>query len=702
VVELYGWEEAARGHMKLLRACALKYPRFREDFCLRLNFVLLERHCQAIRSGRGRTLGEVRLQPHIDYVMERMDSIPMNQALLNAWLASRDGAVPIDSKGTLLKDCRAEHFSMYLLEVDQFGMLKAKSTGEIHPPPSIPPLLADTPLDPVSEVTTPGGIMSATPAIYNEQDQTGPWISFGDYTIGPQTDPSKVNSWLSPEMDGNMEVPFASSIDHGLLLQDNPNLAMFSDVDCAEVPNYGHLGESLGLSYNELPTLLEDGSIDMGLGTTWVADAEYQQQSVLSAHVELLSPRSSNARDASNLSASSTLTELSQNDRVSQTCRLTIDDPYLADGANQYLETTLHNKHQELLLAYLEVLSRTTAMETIGSQRWIRGQWLTSKTEWAKVWTPPESDLPSGTASSECDAEILYYTSHEFLRDSQGGKRFLKPVVIKERFSDVGMHTCCGFAAILRDTTRNSKIEVASLDSESTENMELQTFVALLQASGGSDLGLSAQSSRDIAKSHRPLFTLLPRYRLLECLTERMHPGKQMSPVAAISEDTVNFNVVSLPGSFAGAQVNALGGTWIRNLQGIKFWMIIPEEEMRSEWAAFAESGDKWLPSGRERLVVLEEDDVIFVPSGLLAVHAVHHPTTSLMQGALFWDELTLTPTLQAIHWIKSHQRFETKSSHCQLSVLGEGLEQLAAEQPHRFSSESRPASDENLSMAFC
>jgi hypothetical protein len=130
VVDYYGWEEAARGHMKLLRACALKYPRFREDFCLRLNFVLIDRHCKAISSGRGRTLGEARLQPHIDLVIERLDSIAMDKALLNAWLASRDGAVPIDSKGTLLKDCRTEHFSMYLLEMDQFGMLKARITDE--------------------------------------------------------------------------------------------------------------------------------------------------------------------------------------------------------------------------------------------------------------------------------------------------------------------------------------------------------------------------------------------------------------------------------------------------------------------------------------------------------------------------------------------------------------------------------------------
>jgi hypothetical protein len=78
-------------------------------------------------------------------------------------------------------------------------------------------------------------------------------------------------------MDGNMEIQFTSSTDHGFQLQDNPNLAIFSDVDCAEVPSYGHLGESLGLCYNERLTLLEDiGSIDMGLGTAWVADAQLQ------------------------------------------------------------------------------------------------------------------------------------------------------------------------------------------------------------------------------------------------------------------------------------------------------------------------------------------------------------------------------------------------------------------------------------------
>jgi hypothetical protein len=59
---------------------------------------------------------------------------------------------------------------MYLLELDQFGMLMVKNTDKIYSPLGIPPLLADTPLDSVSEVTTPGGIMSPTLVTYNEQD----------------------------------------------------------------------------------------------------------------------------------------------------------------------------------------------------------------------------------------------------------------------------------------------------------------------------------------------------------------------------------------------------------------------------------------------------------------------------------------------------------------------------------------------------
>lgn len=62
VVRHYGWNTAAQGQMKLLRACAIKHPHFSNQFYPQLNRILLDRHCEAISLGRFKTLNEAPLQ----------------------------------------------------------------------------------------------------------------------------------------------------------------------------------------------------------------------------------------------------------------------------------------------------------------------------------------------------------------------------------------------------------------------------------------------------------------------------------------------------------------------------------------------------------------------------------------------------------------------------------------------------------------
>jgi hypothetical protein len=698
VVEYYGWDQAARGHMKLLRACALRFPRFRDDFCFRLNFVLLERHCKAISSGQGKNLGEARLQPHIDLDAKRLESIQIDQDRLAEWIANRDGAVPIDEQGTLLKDCRANHFFMYLLDVDCMGMIKVRHLDDRYPPSNAFPPFVDDSLERINEICISDGYGSPPPQPFHLQDPTESWTFSDDHNIRSPLNQVNVDLRSCSGIERDLQLPSAVFAGFDITLQSNSCLASFLDLDPAGAPNAGQLRDSFDLCYAEDSRRHE--SIDLTNieeGTNWAAAAAYQAQTVYPSPVSL-NPcdASDNWCQSTNSPSSTPSTVVGSREEVREyrRARLTIMDPVSPTAAPRYLEEILHNKHHVLLAAYLGVISCRKTVDPVGSPRWVRGQWFTSRTRWAKVWTPPDCDLPPGTASRECDAEILYYTSQDFVRASQDGKTFFKPVVIREQFSDVGMHTCSGFAGILLDTNRKSRIEVGSLDIETVNSMDLEKFVEILRKPEGSDTGLCNRSPHDIAKSHRPLFTLTPRYRLLECLIEKTRMtfhDETSGSVPKILGDAIDFNAVGLPGCFSGAQVNALGGTWIRNLQGIKFWMIIPEEEMEAEWKSFAASGNKWLPGGKQRLVVLEQDDVIFLPPGMLAVFAVHCPTTSLVQGALFWDELNLTPTLQAIDWMETHQASKAKSSLSQLSLAGEGLRQLLVEQPHRFSNSFLP-----------
>ncbi|KAK5111418.1 hypothetical protein LTR85_012148 [Meristemomyces frigidus] len=54
----------------------------------------------------------------------------------------------------------------------------------------------------------------------------------------------------------------------------------------------------------------------------------------------------------------------------------------------------------------------------------------------------------------------------------------------------------------------------------------------------------------------------------------------------------IAFNILGLKGAFSGAHMDALSGTWVRNLGRLKLWMIIPERLMSEHWDEFSEAGD--------------------------------------------------------------------------------------------------------------
>jgi hypothetical protein len=51
--------------------------------------------------------------------------------------------------------------------------------------------------------------------------------------------------------------------------------------------------------------------------------------------------------------------------------------------------------------------------------------------------------------------------------------------------------------------------------------------------------------------------------------------------------------------------------------------MIVPQQEMEGQWELFADQGSRWEPKGGARLIVLDVDDVLFMPLGYAIVHAV-------------------------------------------------------------------------------
>lgn len=209
------------------------------------------------------------------------------------------------------------------------------------------------------------------------------------------------------------------------------------------------------------------------------------------------------------------------------------------------------------------------------------------------------------------------------------------------------------------------------------------------------DDGTNALSLHGIAEAHRPRFTYLPRYQLLKSLSACSRSlGKETSTRANDVTSCSSFDILGSPGAFSGAHVDALTGTWLRNLTGIKLWMIVPQEEMIDAWKSFAEHGPLFEPKGRERLILLDIDDVLFMPPGVKVVHAVHTMETSLMEGGMVWDYCNVSPILESIYWIASYQMATNEAIPWELLAIVAALQRQVNSDIARFMGEEQRHSE--------
>lgn len=149
------------------------------------------------------------------------------------------------------------------------------------------------------------------------------------------------------------------------------------------------------------------------------------------------------------------------------------------------------------------------------------------------------------------------------------------------------------------------------------------------------------------------------------------------------------FDIFGLSGAFSGAHLDFLGGTWLRNLFGVKVWMIVPQHLMTEEdWSAFGRDGDSWDPKEKSRAIILQPGDVFFMPPGVRVIHAVHTLDTCLMNGGVLWDDKTITPTLHTLEWIGRHQAATNEAIPHQLNQILSELEVMSQE-PSCFGDES-------------
>lgn len=751
VVHFYNWHQAGQGQIRVIRACAVRFPDFENEFGPRLNSVLLARHCTALLNCRERSLNEARLQPCKDFNIEALSSATIDKHLETEWLTSHDGAVSLDLNGTLLKDIRPHHFRMYLLQKDRYGTLCPRELNDVCP--------ADIDLVDHAQVTMEdlwqevvSGVLQ--PPLENTLSLSGrdppSSTAFSPQDANPvnlQSNPTLLDDLfiedtfglesatlferlhtppMSPDDPGNANATFLSArhspmfgLDPRLTPQRSHNLDRMSPPSSALVESYGESEILWTRGPSELSSLrfsLEPEASRVQLEETKTRRSE---RSAATRNVpgpkdglaEVLAlrngstrkrPRSSGLRDSvvnaddtewdrDDLSVSTGSTR--SGIRLSPSAillpnisheapSLHISSTPLRSESRLSLEEELHTRYYSDLQEYVSRLHG----ELIEGQRQTRAQWLTPSTSMATIWSSSEC-LGHGRAFIENQADVLYYTAADFVDCAHAGKVFRKPVVVKEIFMDHGMHTISQFLALLQDCSSQAALEFRSLGHEELFSIKSDHLAHLAVSAIGTDEGLHAPNLRNLTKSHRPLFTMLPRFRLLETLVEGLNCSEQ--------EQTENFsfglracagfNTIDLSGAFSGARVDALYGTWLRNLEGAKYCMIVPESEMLSEWDAFAEEGDKWVPNGKERLIILEEDDILLMPPGLQVLHAAHSPINCLMEGGILWDALTVLDILRSILWVCRNHVALKEVIPSQLPRTIDNLRQLVLGQPEKF-----------------
>lgn len=649
VVDYYDWSSAGNAQINLMRACALRWPRFVEDFCPRLNSVLLRRHCEAVRNSRVRGLHEVSLQPLRDLNIAALETAVVDQASLHQWTHDDDGAIPVDDDGRLLNQIRPNHFSLYLLQQDRYGLLVPRTAS---PAPQSPRIEASlSPFSPFPFTTY----------------LTGSVMSDGDDNASNANATTFASMELTTNASSHHAHGSTSSSGHWTTLS-----------TCAIVSGQGQdLGASeegfLRQVYRPSPPQPSLDPAFLSLRRQYAYDPARQaeqcsmsdnpvgEQSPPSAgdlgsasHRGSLHPRQQVARPRPALSPSSSMFP-------SQRVELTVCSPFVHRQGPLTVEEAMHNKYRSTIVAYAKKISDEAECADASIQRKPRAQWLTDRTAWASFYTRSDSNSSTGGAQSYEEADVLHLTSDEFVAAASQHEVFDKPILIRERFSDSGMHTVEGLASQLIDTSPNATIDIISLDCKEVEQISIQDFVNHVRPDRSTTAcGVIALNLTDVTKAHRPLFTMLPRFRLLESIANRAQEGALGKPTRPFLTDvsgSTSFNILGTSGAFSGPQLHALSGTWVRNLNGASLWMIMPESAMdAADWEAFGKLGSNWVPHSGFLLLVLEQDDVFLIPPGLKVVYAVHCLTDNVMEGAVFWDDFNVIATLQAILWIGKHQ----------------------------------------------
>ncbi|KAF2155482.1 hypothetical protein K461DRAFT_292336 [Myriangium duriaei CBS 260.36] len=290
----------------------------------------------------------------------------------------------------------------------------------------------------------------------------------------------------------------------------------------------------------------------------------------------------------------------------------------------------------------------------IADQRRPRHTWLQCE-RWASIYSEPNEKLGTGSASKE-NADIWYLDSDAVQHYVRAGHIFDRPVVIKQSFQDCGMYNLADYTELLSQQLASTKGDIDqgpptgayhSMTIEEYQHQLSRLDPTLYDAAPPALPG--AANLPCLASADQPLLTRLAPFRLLPTLLRRLRNTLQ-SKVMTDPDTRLAFNHLSPASSFSPPQAHIRGGTWRRVLFGVQTFVIATNLD-EVEWLRYVREGGDAVPEGKLRIVVLERDDVLFLPPGVRVVHASLALETTLMEGGVLWDERNISGVLDELVW---------------------------------------------------
>ncbi|KAK3110635.1 hypothetical protein LTR53_014867 [Teratosphaeriaceae sp. CCFEE 6253] len=312
---------------------------------------------------------------------------------------------------------------------------------------------------------------------------------------------------------------------------------------------------------------------------------------------------------------------------------------------------------------------------------------------------------PGGTlpTAEEVDVYVVSYQAFEFSLPMSA------VLILGEPFSDAGCVTVESFLRKLQRTHEYfPKARICVQNPYNPSRPKLQTAQQIMQSTSRSqqntpslDKTLPQHATNlldihaDVANLAAPRATHLDRFQVLRYLGTSGITGKQGSfgeaepgsqqPGEPDGLYTIcflrlclRFTILGFISAFSGGHCDVLNGTWLRCVEGKKAWIVASRltTEDFVEWAHTADPLT-WCPHGKTRIIILKEGDTLWMPPGVIVVHAPLTLRDCLMTGGMMWDSLRMRDIANNIQFISAHDTITNEDVPATLAKLAQTVAEI-------------------------